>query len=319
MTNVVITGGAGYIGSAILQANRGASGVSIRVFDNLFWNQGPLVYPMLRKREGYAFHRQDVLEWRDSLKRAIASADIIVPLAALVGAPLCDKHPELAYKLNYEWFEQLLNYINGKQLIVYPNTNSGYGSTGKEICTEETPSNPISLYGKTKQSAEDLLMSSYDNCIGFRLATVFGWSYRPRLDLLVNNLTMTALKEGHIDLFDGHFRRNYIHVQDISDAVAFAFRHRIHMKGEIYNLGNDEINMTKESLVKNICEITGATYKTVHGKTDPDKRDYIVSSQKLYNLGFKPKRDLEHGIREIMEFSAIIPDLENSSYHLKNY
>ena len=319
MTNVVMTGGAGYIGSAILKANRGAPSVAIRVFDNLIWNQGPLLCPLLRKREGYSFHRQDVLKWSDSLKRAIANADVIMPLAALVGAPLCDKHPDVAQQLNSDWFKKLLNYLSGKQLIIYPNTNSGYGTTGKEVCTEETPSNPISLYGKTKQEAEDTLMSSYSNCIGFRLATVFGWSMRPRLDLLINNLTMTAIKEGHIDVFDGHFRRNYIHIHDVAEAFAFAYRNRKKMIGSVYNLGNDKLNMTKEELVKNICDITGSTYKKVKNRTDPDKRDYLVSSQKLYDLGYKAHYGLESVVREIIEFSALLPDPEDGCYHLRNY
>ena len=319
MTNVVMTGGAGYIGSSILRANWGAPTVLIRVFDNLLWNQGALVCPILRKREGYSFHRQNVLDWSDSLKRAIAAADVIMPLAALVGAPLCDQHPETAQQLNADWFKTLLNYVNGKQLIIYPNTNSGYGSTGKEICTEETPSNPISLYGKTKQEAEDTLLERYPNSIAFRLATVFGWSPRPRLDLLINNLTMTAVKEGHIDVFDGHFRRNYVHIHDVAEAFSFAYRNRNQMAGEVYNLGNDKLNMTKENLVKNICDITGATYKKIEDRTDPDKRDYIVSSQKLYDLGYKPHYGLESGVREIVELAALLPDSEDGSYKIRNY
>lgn len=316
MTNIVITGGLGYIGSQILQGSRSSNGVKIKVFDSLRWDQGPLVYPVLKNRPGYSFYKESVLDWSDGLKRAIDSADVIIPLAALVGAPLCDQYPEEAVAINQKWYEKLLDLLH-KQLIIYPNTNSGYGTTGDDVCTEETPCNPISLYGQTKQEAEKTLLSSYDNAIVFRLATVFGWSYRPRLDLLVNNLTLTAMEDGVIELFDGHYRRNYVHVQDVADAFFFAFRHRKKMKGQIYNLGNDEINMTKKELVSRICEMTGATYKETDSKTDPDKRDYLVSSKKLNSLGFRAERELEEGIREIMTFKSFLP--EKYIYSLKNY
>jgi nucleoside-diphosphate-sugar epimerase len=300
MSKILITGGAGYIGSSLLSDNRPGC---ITVFDNLYWNQGAFVYPLLRS---FPFFNESVLGWSDDLKREIERADVIIPLAALVGAPLCEKEPGLAQELNYLWFEKLLGYLDN-QLVVYPNTNSGYGSTGENICTEETPTAPISLYGKTKQQTEDLLLNNYDNAIVFRLATVFGWSHRPRMDLLVNNLTLTAYQNKTLEIFDGHFRRNYIHVKDVAEGFAFAVQNRDRMKGNVYNLGNDSINMTKESLAHIICDVTGASYVPVSHRTDPDKRDYIVSSQKLYDLGYKPKIDLREGIKEILEFCAFDP------------
>tara|TARA_R110002020_G_scaffold342754_1_gene557205 strand:- start:1673 stop:2608 length:936 start_codon:yes stop_codon:yes gene_type:complete len=301
MKKILITGGAGYIGSAILSANR--PGANVVVFDNLYWNQGALVYPLLRS---FDFFNESILDWSDDLKREIASADVIFPLAALVGAPLCEKEAELAEELNYGWFKKLTNYLD-KQLVVYPNTNSGYGSTGDHVCTEETPMNPISLYGKTKQSTEELLLNSYDNSIVFRLATVFGWSFRPRMDLLVNNLTAIAHKDKRLEVFDGHFRRNYIHVQDVAAGFSFAVQHRDRMRQNVYNLGNDSINMTKESLARIICDVTGASYVPITDRTDPDKRDYLVSSQKLYDLGYEPRSDLRRGIKEILEFCSFDP------------
>ena len=310
MKKILITGGAGYIGSAILASNRPGS---ITVFDNLYWNQGSLVYPLLKS---YRFFNESILQWSDTLKREIEKSDVIIPLAALVGAPLCDQEPEMANELNYLWFNKLLNYLDN-QLVVYPNTNSGYGSTGDAICTEETPMNPISLYGKTKQRTEELLLSQYENSIVFRLATVFGWSFRPRMDLLVNNLTSTAYKNKKLEVFDGHFRRNYIHVKDVADGFSFAVRNRESMKGNVYNLGNDSINMTKESLARIICDTVGALHLPVTDRTDPDKRDYIVSSQKLYDLGYTPKIDLQRGIKEIIQFCSFDPS--KGEPQLNNY
>jgi len=310
MKKILITGGAGYIGSSLLSSNRPGS---ITVFDNLYWNQGATVYPLLKS---FRFLNESILDWSDTLKREIEKADVIIPLAALVGAPLCEKEPDLASELNYLWFKKLLSYLDN-QLVIYPNTNSGYGSTGENICTEETPTSPISLYGKTKQQTEELLLNNYDNTIAFRLATVFGWSYRPRMDLLVNNLTMIAHRDKRLEVFDGHFRRNYIHVKDVADGFAFAVQNRDRMKGNVYNLGNDSINMTKESLAHIICEVTGASYVPVSYRTDPDKRDYIVSSQKLYDLGYSPKIDLRRGIKEIVQFCAFDPD--KGELQLNNY
>ena len=196
--------------------------------------------------------------------------------------------------------------MTGDQTIIYPNTNSGYGTTGEEICTEETPSNPISLYATTKQNSESILLSHHPTSICFRLATVFGWSYRPRTDLLINNLVKIAKEEGHISLFDGHFRRNYIHVQDIARAFIFAIYKRKEMHGNIYNLGNDSLNMTNQQLVDRICEILGTTYSIDSSRTDPDKRDYLVSSQKLYDLGFSCQYNLKRGVKEMYRFYDLL-------------
>ena len=301
---VLITGGAGYLGTSIIEAFKGT--VHITCFDNLFYDQGTLVAKSML-HPSIKFYNEDINDWSDNLVRSIKEADIIIPLAALVGAPLCDKNQDLAIQTNYTWFKKLLKYLDS-QIVIYPNTNSGYGTTGDEICTEETPSNPISLYAQTKQNTEDLLLQSYDNTICFRLATVFGWSYRPRTDLLVNNLVKVAKQEGHISVFDGHFRRNYIHVEDIVEAILFTLYEKHRMYGNVYNLGNDKINTTKLELVQKICDSLGVSYSVDNSKTDPDKRDYIVSSQKLYNLGFECKRDLDYGIMQMDKFYNLLSE-----------
>lgn len=301
---VLITGGAGYLGTSIIEGLKGM--VHITCFDNLFYDQGTLVAKSMM-HPSVKFYNEDINDWSYNLIQAIKESDIIIPLAALVGAPLCDKYPEMAMKTNHRWFNKLLNYLDS-QIVIYPNTNSGYGSTGEEICTEETPSNPISLYAQTKQNTETLLLNRYDHAICFRLATVFGWSHRPRTDLLVNNLVKVAKEDKHITVFDGHFRRNYIHVEDIVEAFLFTLYEKHRMYGNIYNLGNDNINTTKQELVEKICVALGATYSVDNSKTDPDKRDYIVSSQKLYDLGFECKRDLDYGIMQMDKFYDLLSE-----------
>jgi nucleoside-diphosphate-sugar epimerase len=312
--NVLVTGAAGYIGSSLVK--RLSENAKVYAFDNLFYNQGTLVAGSFVK-DNVTFYNEDVNDWSSNLIEAIDKADVIIPLAALVGAPLCDRYEEATVETNYRWFTKLTPILRKDQIVIYPNTNSGYGSTGEEICTEETPSNPISLYAKTKQDAEDHLLSSHERSIVFRLATVFGWSPRPRTDLLINNLTKVAKEENHITVFDGHFRRNYVHIKDIVRAFEFAIYHSPDMFGNVYNLGNDSINMTKLDLVKNICSIMDAQYSQDDSRTDPDKRDYIVSSQKLYNLGFDCIYGLQHGVSEMDCFYDLLT--ETDLERCKNY
>jgi nucleoside-diphosphate-sugar epimerase len=295
--NILITGAGGYIGAKLTQFLAWQQH-KVVCFDNFFFNHKSLVEDVF-DRPNCKLYEEDVTEWSDTLKREIKNADVIFPLAALVGAPLCDKFPQETLDLNQNWFNKLLDYVDN-QVIIYPNTNSGYGSTGTEICTEETPCNPLSLYGKTKGEAERILLEDYDNAVCFRLATVYGRSHRQRMDLLVNNLVYSSMVNKRLEVFDGHFRRNYIHVDDIVSAFVHALDNFESMRGEVYNLGNDSVNMSKLDLVKKICHETRAEWSEVQDKTDPDKRDYVVSSQKLYDTGFKPVYNLDYGIRQMM-------------------
>ena len=291
---IVVTGAAGYIGSR-LTADLLSYGHEVFCFDNFFFGQHSLTEDVFDHPKCHLFE-ESVLDWSPSLKEAISRSDVIYPLAAMVGAPLCKKHPELTKALNQDWLEELLSRLNG-QVLIYPNTNSSYGSYAG-ICDEETPLNPLSLYAETKDAGEKIV-HSYPRSTCFRLATVFGASFRTRTDLLINNLVGVSL-ERDIEVFDGHFRRNYVHVKDVVSALKMPMYDQ-RMRGEVYNLGNDEINSTKLKLVQDITAITGGGYVVVDDKTDPDKRDYEVSSKKLYNTGFRPKFSLEYGVKEMAD------------------
>lgn len=307
---ILITGAGGYIGSTLVPyLKEKFPAADFHCYDNLMYNQGPLVYNSLYDT---VFNREDVLHWSASLNEDIKTADVVIPLAAIVGAPACDRMPSVSTDVNYGWFTKFVTRVNPNALIIYPNTNSGYGSTGSDICTEETPSNPLSLYGTDKQKTEELLLNSHLKTIVFRLATVFGWSPRPRLDLLINNLTFRSKKERKIEIFDAHFRRNYIHVKDICKAFYHGifqwWRGGKDLTGNIYNLGNDEINCTKKQLAEIISTTLNTKYIINENKTDPDKRDYEVSSKKLYDTGYKPDIDLVTGIKELDKFYSCLPE-----------
>lgn len=307
---ILITGAAGYIGSSLCQKIITESPDSkIIGFDNLYYNQWKYVEQAVT-HSNIDFYKEDILDWSDNLVSHIKTSDFIICLAAIVGAPACDKEPELSRNLNYLWFKNLLEFVDGKQKIIYPNTNSGYGTTPEgSICTEQSPSNPISLYGQLKQKTEDLLLKQYANTVCYRLATVFGLSYRPRLDLLVNNFVYKVSKKQRLDIYDGHFRRNFVSVNDVCRAFIYSIKNFEMMKGQVYNLGADSLNSTKLDFAKQIQKVIGCEIAEHDNKTDPDRRDYIVSSQKLYDLGFEIEdKTLDKNILELYEFCNSLED-----------
>jgi nucleoside-diphosphate-sugar epimerase len=239
---------------------------------------------------------------KELMRRLAKEADVLIPLAAIVGAPGCDRDPLLARSVNLEAVRLLNSLRSAQQPVIYPTTNSGYGTqSGDLFCTEDTPLQPISLYGQTKSQAEAELLERA-NVITLRLATVFGMSPRMRLDLLVNHFVYAAITDGYIVIFEKDFKRNYIHIRDVADCFVHCIENFKRMAGRPYNAGLDAANLSKEELSLKIKEYVPNFY--VHFAqvgSDPDKRNYIVSNQRLREAGFEARRSLDDGIRELLK------------------
>ena len=301
--NILITGGAGYLGS-VLAPILLQEGFGVTVLDSFIFGQNSLMDCCGQDR--FRVIRGDVRNER-VLKEALASQDIIIPLAALVGAPLCNLDETGAVSTNQTSIESLCRLASPTQMILYPTTNSGYGIGEKgKFCTEETPLRPISLYGTTKVKAEEAVLAR-GNSLTFRLATVFGASARMRVDLLVNDFVYRAVHDRAVLIFEGHFKRNYIHIRDVARAFLHAIANFSAMKGKPYNVGLEEANLSKLELCAKIKEhLPQFTYVEAPIGEDPDKRDYVVSNQRILGTGFKTEWDLDRGIRELIKAFTIL-------------
>ena len=308
MSNILITGGAGYIGSVLAPALL-AKGHRVTVLDNFYFNQ--LTLMDCCPNPDFTIIRGDARD-EETLKAAIKSMDYILPLAALVGFPLCDADKIAATTTNLNAIELLLKIRNKEQRIIYPCTNSGYGTgEGDNFCTEETPMNPISLYGITKVQAEKAVLQA-GNSLTFRFATLFGASPRMRIDLLLNDFVYRAVYDRTAVIFEGHFKRNFIHIRDVVNAFIFAIENFDIMKGQPYNCGLSTANISKLELCAKIKEhIPSFVYLEAPIGTDPDKRDYIVSNARLEAAGWKPQYSLDDGIEELKKVFII---LKNKMY-----
>lgn len=295
-SKILITGAGGYIGS-MLTTRLVELGYKVLAVDIMKYNPNSLSH--LFCYENFSFIRADISK-PAVVKKIVRKVDFIIPLAALVGAPLCKKYKKLAKKVNVNSIKLILNFINNKQKIIYPTTNSGYGVGQKsKLCDEKQILKPVSLYGSTKVEAEKLIME-HGNSICFRLATVFGFSHRMRTDLLVNNFVMKAVNFKKIYLYEPHFRRNYIHIKDVVDGFIFSIKNFNKLKNNIYNLGLSSANLTKINLAKRIkAVVKRLKILIVKNISDPDKRDYYVSNKKIEKAGFKPSVSLDAGIREL--------------------
>jgi nucleoside-diphosphate-sugar epimerase len=297
---VLVTGGLGYLGSVLCEHLLDA-GFQVKALDNLMYGAGQQGLFHLCNRPAFDFVTGDVRD-ETVMKAAVKDADIIIHLAAIVGASACDRDPNLATTVNLESVRLLNRLRRPTQLVIYPNTNSGYGATGgASYCTEDSPLQPISLYGKTKVEAELHLLNS-PNVVTLRLATVFGMSPRMRLDLLVNHFVYTAITEGYLVIFEKDFKRNYVHIRDVADCMRYCIANSKRMTGKPYNLGLDAANLSKEELALKVKEYVPNFY--IHFAAigqDPDKRNYIVSSQRLREAGFEAKRSLDEGIKELLK------------------
>ena len=299
MSKILITGGAGYIGS-MLCTKLLEEGHTVTVVDLLKYDKGSLNHLYFNK--SFKLICDDIRKV-SLMKKLIKQHDFIIPLAALVGAPLCEKFKKDALSTNLGSIKTLCNLATKKNKVIYLTTNSGYGIGEKnKYCDENSPLKPISLYGRTKCDGEDLVRLKIKNHVCFRLATVFGHSYRMRSDLLVNNFVYTAIKKKKLTLFEPHFRRNFIHVRDVVNAIIYTMKNFNRLKNNVYNLGLSSANISKIMLAKKIKkQYRQLSIKIVTNRKDPDKRDYFVSNKKIEKKGFKAKISLEDGISELIQ------------------
>jgi nucleoside-diphosphate-sugar epimerase len=305
---ILITGGAGYLGSVLVDRLL-ASGHEVTVLDNLMYNQTSLIHYSYNKR--FDFIYGDVRD-NDLLEKLVPNFNVIIPLAAIVGFPACDRDKDLATAVNYTHVKTICDLVSGSDIkVIYPNTNSGYGIGENSECTEESPLNPISHYGVTKVKAEREVVNI--GGISIRLATVFGSSPRMRMDLLVNEFVYKALTDKYITIFEKNFKRNYIHIRDVAKTFEYMIENYEKFQGEVFNVGLTSANLTKAQLVEKIKEFVpdfAITYSDFY--QDPDKRDYLVSNAKLESTGWNPDWSLDDGIEELIKtYTILIQDLSS--------
>ena len=303
---VLITGGAGYLGSVIVDKLLSV-GYGVVVLDKLLFNQTSLL--QYTSNPNFKFIYGDVRN-EELLEKLCKEVDIIIPLAAIVGFPACASDPQLAKEINFNQIFNIVKFAKDKK-ILYPNTNSGYGiGVGQTECTEESPLNQISVYGSTKCEDENFLRAN-TSAITFRLATVFGVSPRMRTDLLVNDFTYKAITDKYIVVFEKLFKRNFIHIEDVASAFLFMLENYNKYKGEVFNVGLSDANLSKQELLEKIqshVKDFAISYNDYY--EDPDKRDYIVSNEKIEATGWKPEWDLDMGIKQlIMAYQMIVPKM----------
>ena len=301
---VLVTGAAGYLGSVLCETLL-AAGHRVTGLDVMAHGVPSLLH--LCAHPHFEFVRGDV---RDEalVRQQLKGADAVLPLAAVVGATACDRDPLLTRSVNLDAVRLLLRLRSPAQIVVFPNTNSGYGtSSGEVFCTEDTPLEPISLYGRTKVDAERAVLDA-PNALTLRLATVFGSSPRLRLDLLVNHFVHAAVTDGYLVIFEKDFKRNFIHVRDVADCFLHCLENASRMAGRPYNAGLDAANLSKGELALEVKKQVPSLHITFSEiGSDPDKRNYIVSNQRLRDAGFEARRSLESGIAELIRAYRLLP------------
>lgn len=298
MKKILVTGGAGYVGTTLVPMLL-EKGHDVTVIDNLMFMNGDRMIPFINNKK-FHFVKGDVRDLK-LMKGLVEGKDVVIHLAAYVGFPICRlKGQKESYSLNTEATDKLVKMMTDEQYLLFGSTGSNYGEV-IGLCTEETPLNPLSIYGKTKTEAEQIVMSR-SNSTAFRFATAFGISPRMRLDLLVNDLTYKAITEGYAVIYESHFLRTFIHIRDLARSFVFAIENQEKMVGEVYNVGSNTMNYTKREVCEMINEeIPEAFFHHASIKEDPDKRNYQVSYDKINSLGFEVEVDLKTGIREIKD------------------
>lgn len=301
--NILVTGGAGYLGSTMVP-DLLQQGHQVTVLDSFMYKQASLNHVCHHPK--FSVVKGDI-RIESVMAPLIKKADVVIPLAALVGAPMCSQDPVGATTVNHDAIMLMLKLLSKQQMVLMPTTNSAYGTGEKDnFCTEESPLNPISLYAKEKVGIEKELMQR-GNAISFRLATVFGMSPRMRIDLLVNDFTYRAVYDRFVVLFESSFKRNYVHVRDISRVFQHGIEHFDRMKGQIYNVGLSDANVSKRELCEHIQEqVPDFVFVDAPVGKDPDQRNYIVSNAKIESTGFKPIYSLDAGISDLIKGYTMI-------------
>ena len=301
--NILVTGGAGYLGSTMVP-DLLQLGHRITVLDSFMYKQASLNH--VCHHQNFSVVKGDI-RIESVMAPLIKKADIVIPLAALVGAPMCSQDPVGATTINHDAIALMLKLLSKQQMVLMPTTNSAYGTGDKNnFCTEESPLNPISLYAKEKVGIEKELLQR-ENAISFRLATVFGMSPRMRIDLLVNDFTYRAVHDRFVVLFESSFKRNYVHVRDVSRVFQHAVEHFDKMKGQIYNVGLSDANVSKRELCEHIQkQVPDFVFLDAPVGKDPDQRNYIVSNAKIEATGFKPMYSLDMGISDLIKGYTMI-------------
>lgn len=295
MNTTLITGGAGYIGTSLVPLLLERS-YDVTVFDSLLFG-GDALLPFFRHKN-FHFIKGDIRD-KDTLRQAVKGKDVIIHLAAIVGFPACSGNPALAYSTNVEGTQNLADAVSNDQYVLIGSTGSNYGVVADTICTEETPLNPLSVYGKTKTESERILMEN-TSATAYRFATAFGVSPRMRLDLLINDLTYQAMKQKYLVIYEANFMRTFIHVHDIARSFLFAMDNREKMRGRAYNVGDKGMNYSKKEICGMIAEKTGAYVHYADVGKDADKRNYTVSYEKISKLGYETTISVEDGIDELV-------------------
>jgi nucleoside-diphosphate-sugar epimerase len=300
---ILVSGGAGYIGSTLVPRLLflGLTDFTVEkltVVDNFMYGQAEALAPLCRDPR-FKVICEDARDAR-TMRELVKDHDVVIPLAAIVGAPACKLDPVAATSTNQYAIRMLSNLMSKDQWMLIPITNSGYGNAQGEWCTEDTPMKPVSLYGDTKVAAEKIALER-ENTISFRLATVFGMSPRMRLDLLVNDFVYRAVKDRFVVLFESHFKRNYIHVRDVSRAFELGLHKFEAMRGKAYNVGLSDANLSKMELCEKIKEHVDFTILEAPVGEDPDKRDYLVSNARIEACGFTAVHSLDMGIKELVK------------------